>query len=45
MPVFGPAQNILLVSQSINLGFVVDYFSTDDPTGEETRNAYFHATG
>ena len=34
-----------LVAQSVVLGYLADYFSIDEPTAEDTRNAYLHAMG
>ena len=33
------------VAQSIILGYLTDYFSINDPTAEDTRNAYLYASG
>ena len=35
----------MLVSQSVVLGYLIDYFSLDDPTPEDTRDAYLYAAG
>ena len=35
----------MLVSQSVVLGYLSDYFSLDDPTPEDTRDAYLYAAG
>ena len=34
-----------LVGQSVVLGYLSDYFSVEDPTADETRDAYLFATG
>lgn len=34
-----------LISQSIVLGYLTDYFSIDNPTDIESRNAYLYAAG
>ena len=36
---------LLVVSQSVVLGYLTDYFSIQDPSTEETRNAYLYALG
>ena len=36
---------LLVVSQSVVLGYLTDYFSIEEPTTEETRNAYLYALG
>lgn len=36
---------LLVVSQSVVLGYLTDYFSIQDPTTEDTRNAYLYALG
>ncbi len=36
---------VFLVSQSLLLGSVTDYFTIEDPTDEETRDAYLYAAG
>ena len=33
------------MSQSIVLGYLSDYFILDDPTPEDTRDAYLYAAG
>ena len=38
-------QVTLLVSQSVVLGSLTDYFTIESPTGEDTRNAYLYAAG
>ena len=38
-------QITLLVTQSILIGFVTDYFAVDSPNATDTRNAYLYATG
>lgn len=38
-------QMLLVVLQSVVLGYLTDYFSIQDPTAEETRNAYLYALG
>ena len=38
-------QIALLVTQSILLGFVTDYFAMDSPNATDTRDAYLYATG
>jgi len=35
----------MLVSQSVVLGYLSDYFILDDPTPEDTRDAYLYAAG
>lgn len=34
-----------LISQSVVLGFLTEYFGITEPTAEETRNAYLYAAG
>ena len=34
-----------LVGQSVVLGYLSDYFSVENPTAEQTRDAYLFATG
>ena len=34
-----------LVGQSVVLGYLSDYFSVEEPTAEQTRDAYLFATG
>ena len=36
---------LLIVSQSVNLGYLVEYFTIEDPTEEEMRDAYLFAAG
>ena len=36
---------LLLVSQSVILGYLTDYFSIQDPSADDTRNAYLYALG
>lgn len=38
-------QVAMLVSQSVVLGYLSDYFSVEDPTAEQTRDAYLYAAG
>ena len=38
-------QVAFLVSQSVILGYLVDYFGIQDPTSSETRDAYLYAAG
>lgn len=38
-------QATLQILQCVVLGDLVQYFSIEDPTGEETRNVYIYATG
>ena len=38
-------QVAMLVSQSVILGYLSDYFSVEDPTADETRDAYLYAAG
>ena len=38
-------QMLLVVSQSVVLGYLTDYFSIQDPLAEDTRNAYLYALG
>ena len=38
-------QMLLVVSQSVVLGYLTDYFSIQGPTTEDTRNAYLYALG
>ena len=33
------------VAQSVVLGYLADYFGIEDPTDEDTRNAYLYALG
>ena len=40
-----PLQVTCLISQSIVLGYLTEYFSINEPTSEETRNAYLYAAG
>ena len=34
-----------LISQSVVLGYLTEYFGINEPTYEETRNAYLYAAG
>lgn len=34
-----------LISQSVVLGYLTEYFGINEPTAEETRNAYLYAAG
>ena len=36
---------LLVVSQSVVLGYLTDYFSIQQPTAEDTKNAYLYALG
>jgi hypothetical protein len=36
---------LLMVSQSVVLGYLIDYFSIQYPSAEDTRNAYLYALG
>ena len=36
---------VCLISQSIVLGYLTEYFGINEPTSEETRNAYLYAAG
>ena len=38
-------QIALVVSQSVFLGFVVEYIFTEGPSDEQIRNVYLYATG
>ena len=38
-------QMLLVVSQSVVLGYLTDYFSIQDPSAEDTWNAYLYALG
>ena len=40
-----PLQVVCLISQSIVLGYLTEYFGINEPTSEETRNAYLYAAG
>jgi hypothetical protein len=40
-----PLQVACLISQSVVLGYLTEYFGINEPTGEETRNAYLYAAG
>ena len=33
------------VAQSVVLGYLTEYFGIEDPTAEDTRNAYLYALG
>ena len=35
----------MLVSQSVVLGYLTEYFSVEEPTPEQTRDAYLFAAG
>ena len=35
----------MLVSQSVVLGYLSEYFSVEEPTAEQTRDAYLFAAG
>ena len=34
-----------LIAQSIVLGYLTEFFGINEPTSEETRNAYLYAAG
>ena len=36
---------VVVVSQSVVLGYLTDYFSIQDPSAEDTWNAYLYALG
>lgn len=38
-------QLVCLISQSVVLGYLTEYFGINEPTYEETRNAYLYAAG
>ena len=38
-------QTAILVCQSIVLGLLTDFFSIEEPTAEDMRNAYLYALG
>ena len=38
-------QMLVVVFQSIVLGYLTDYFSIQDPSTKDTRNAYLYALG
>ena len=40
-----PHQICALVGQSVVLGYLSDYFSVEEPTAEQTRDAYLFAAG
>lgn len=35
----------ILLLQSVILGFLTEYFNIEEPTAEDTRNAYLYALG
>ncbi len=36
---------MMQIAQSVTLGLYVEYFTKEDPSEEDTRNAYIYATG
>ena len=36
---------LVAVSQSVVLGYLTDYFNIQDPSSEDTRDAYLYALG